>query len=167
MAEMEVDYCPECGVERTDFEHVCNACGAPPRTTTPTAPSVRTTDLEPYVALRYIARLFKILAALLLVMMIGEVVTGIMMQGRAAIITLLTETTRLIVLAGLLWGAGDIAILLIDLGHDIRVSRILLGRINAQMHEQQGTAAANEQRLRRVEEASEQRSALAGGTRGE
>lgn len=154
MAEAEVDYCPECGVERTDFEHVCTACGAPPRSTTPTQPSVRTTDLEPYVALRYIARLFKVLAALLLVMMIGEVVTGLMMQGRGAIITLLTETTRLIVLAGLLWGAGDIAILLIDLGHDIRVSRILLGRINAQMHESNTPIETEQQRLRRVEEAA-------------
>ncbi len=153
MAEEKVDYCPECAVERTDFEHVCEACGAPPRSKTPTTPSVRTTDLEPYVALRYIARLFKILAALLLVMMIGEMVTGFMMQGRGAIITLLTEMTRLIVLAGLLWGAGDIALLLVDLGHDIRVSRILLGRINAQMHEQSASAEAEQQRLRSLEEA--------------
>jgi len=154
VAEKEIDYCPECAVERTDFEHVCDACGAPPRSTIPTAPSVRTTDLEPYIALRYIARLFKVLAALLLVMMIGEVVTGIMMQGRGAIITLLTEITRLIVLAGMLWGAGDIALLLVDLGHDIRVSRILLGRINAQMHEQSAAGDETEQqRLRRLEEA--------------
>ena len=142
VSEMDVDYCPECGVERTDFEHVCNACGAPPRGAAPTSAStVRTTDLEPYVALRYIARLFKILAALLLVMMIGEIVTGLTMQGGAAVITLLSEVTRLMVLAGLLWGTGDIAILLIDLGHDIRVSRILLGRINAQMHEKSSSDA--------------------------
>lgn len=158
MAEMEVDYCPECGGERTDFEHVCAACGAPPRTAEPRQPSVRTTDLEPYVALRYIARLFKVLAALLLVMMIGEIVTGLMMQGRGAIITLLTETTRLIVLAGLLWGAGDIAILLIDLGHDIRVSRILLGRMNAHMHEQQARPGETEQqRVHRLEHGGDER----------
>lgn len=150
MAEQEIDYCPECGVERTEFDHVCAACGAPPRSATAIHPTVRTTDLEPYVALRYIARLFKILAALLLVMMLGEIVTGLMMQGRGAVITLLTETTRLIVLAGLLWGAGDIAILLVDLGHDIRVSRILLGRINAQMHEQ--SSAAETERIRRTAE---------------
>lgn len=135
VTEQEFDYCPECGGERTDFDHVCEACGAPPRSAAQVH-AVRTTDLEPYVALRYIARLFKILAALLLLMMVGEIVTGLMMQGRAAILTLLSETTRLLVLAGLLWGAGDIAVLLIDLGHDIRVSRILLGRINSQMHEQ-------------------------------
>lgn len=139
MTETAVDYCPECGVERDDFEHVCAACGAPPRSSSaPVAATVRTTDLEPYVALRYIARLFRFLAALLMVMMIGEIVTGLMMQGGAAVFTLLSEVTRLVVLAGLLWGAGDVAVLLIDLGHDIRVSRILLGRINAQMHEQAG-----------------------------
>jgi hypothetical protein len=42
--------------------------------------------------------------------------------------TLLGEASRLIVLAGLLWGVGDLAILLIDVGHDVRAARILLGR---------------------------------------
>jgi hypothetical protein len=37
-------------------------------------------------------------------------------------------------MAGLLWAGGDLALLLIDAGHDVRVARILLGRINAQMH---------------------------------
>ena len=43
-------------------------------------------------------------------------------------------STRLLVLAGLLWAGGDITMLLIDAGHDIRVARILLGRINAELH---------------------------------
>ena len=96
---------------------------------------VRTEDLEPYVALRYIARLFKVLAVLLLIMLLGEVVTGIVTSGIGAFMTLLGEATRLLVLAGLLWAGGDITILLIDAGHDLRVARILLGRINAAMHE--------------------------------
>jgi hypothetical protein len=96
---------------------------------------VRTEDLEPYVALRYIARLFKVLAVLLLIMLLGEVVTGIITSGVGAFMTLLGEATRLLVLAGLLWAGGDITILLIDAGHDLRVARILLGRINAAMHE--------------------------------
>jgi hypothetical protein len=33
-----------------------------------------------------------------------------------------------VVFAGLLWGSGDLAILLIDMGHDLRATRILLGR---------------------------------------
>jgi glucose uptake protein GlcU len=95
---------------------------------------VRTADLEPYVALRYIAKLFKVLAALIMIMLLGEVVLGLVIDGRASITTLLGEATRLLVLAGMLWAAGDIAVLLVDAGHDLRVARILLGRINAQMH---------------------------------
>ena len=98
---------------------------------------VRTEDLEPYVALRYIARLFKVLAVLLLIMLIGEVVTGLVTSGVTAFMTLLGEVTRLLVLAGLLWAGGDITILIIDAGHDLRVARILLGRINAAMHERE------------------------------
>ena len=129
--------CPECGTERKDFTRVCPACGAPPvdnRQGPVSASSVRTADLEPYVALRYIAKLFKVLAALILIMLLGEVVLGLVVDGRASVTTLLGEATRLLVLAGMLWAAGDIAVLIVDAGHDLRVARILLGRINAQMH---------------------------------
>lgn len=111
----------------------CPSCGAPPvvehRAARKGENPVRTDDLEPYVALSYIARLFKILAVLMVIMLIGEVIIGIMTDGRAAIVNLIGEATRLLVLGGLLWAAGDLAILLIDVGHDMRVARILLGRI--------------------------------------
>ena len=132
--------CPECGGTRSDPSRVCPACGAPPMRPDDKRArdsEVRTEDLEPYVALRYIARLFKVLAVLMLIMLIGEVVTGIVTSGVAAFMTLLGEATRLLVLAGLLWAGGDITILLIDAGHDLRVARILLGRINAAMHERE------------------------------
>jgi hypothetical protein len=95
---------------------------------------VRDEDLEPYVTLRYIARLFKVLAILMVVMLIGEVITGLATEGGAALMTLIGEATRLLVLAGLMWGGGDITVLLIDAGHDLRVARILLGRINKALH---------------------------------
>lgn len=104
--------------------------------------TVREEDWEPYVALRYIARLFKVLAALILVMLAGEVVLGILIDGRASITTLLGEATRLSVMAGLLWAAGDIAVLLIDAGHDVRVTRILLGRISARLDVPTGASPA-------------------------
>ena len=128
--------CPECQTWRQDPLVVCPTCGAPPirpgdkRTQ---EEEVRTQDLEPYVTLRYIARLFKVLAVLMVVMLIGEVVTGLLTDAGAALPTLIAEITQMLVLAGLMWGIGDITVLLIDLGHDIRVSRILLGRINAEM----------------------------------
>jgi hypothetical protein len=95
---------------------------------------VRDEDLEPYVTLRYIARLFKILAILMVIMLVGEVITGLATEGTAALMTLIGEATKLLVIAGLMWGGGDITILLIDAGHDLRVARILLGRIHAALH---------------------------------
>jgi hypothetical protein len=97
---------------------------------------VRGEDLEPYITLRYVARLFKILAAIMIVAMIGEVITGLVGGGLVitVVLQLIGEATRLLVIAGLLWAGGDVTLLLIDLGHDIRVQRILLGRINARIH---------------------------------
>lgn len=127
--------CPDCGKVRARASDDCPACGA--KTVDPNdkrghEEEVRNEDLEPYVTLRYIARLFKVLALLMIVMFIGEVITGIITAGAAAsFLTLLAEGTRTLVLAGLMWAGGDITLLLIDAGHDLRVARILLGRINA------------------------------------
>jgi hypothetical protein len=133
--------CPECGTIRTDPTSVCPTCGAPPinvnESRAARGEEVRTEDLEPYVTLRYIARLFKVLAILMIVMLIGEVVTGLVTEGQGALLTLLGEATRLLVLAGLMWGGGDITVLLVDAGHDLRVARILLGRINSVLHQRE------------------------------
>ena len=91
---------------------------------------VREEDLEPHAGLRYVARLFKVLAILLMLMLIAEIVIGLSQQGSAAIVTLLVEATRTIVFAGLLWGIGDIALMLIESNHDLRATRILVGRVN-------------------------------------
>lgn len=131
---MTETFCPECGTKRDDFNRVCPACGAPPGPHREGGvEGIRTTDLEPYITLRYIARLFKVLAVLIALMMVGEVVTGLVLDGRSALPTLLGEATRLLVMGGLLWAGGDITLLLIDAGHDLRVARILLGRINAEL----------------------------------
>lgn len=134
----ETQLCPDCGSPRPDWSKVCPACGAPPESDTrlrEAQQGVRVTDLEPYITLRYIARLFKVLAVLILIMLLGEVVTGLLIDGTAALVTLIGEGTRLLVMAGLLWAGGDLALLLIDAGHDLRVARILLGRINAVLHD--------------------------------
>jgi hypothetical protein len=129
--------CPECQSRRTDPSVVCPTCGAPPvregdkRTV---EEEVRSQDLEPYITLRYIARLFKVLAVLLIVMLIGEIVAGLATDASEAVTTLIGEVTQMLVLAGALWGVGDLTMLLIDAGHDVRVARILLGRINAELH---------------------------------
>lgn len=94
----------------------------------PEIPGVRQTDLEPYVGLRYLSKLFRLIAIILLLLLVAEIVTGITTQGSAAIPTLLGEASRLIVLAGALWGVGDLAILMIDVGHDVRAARVYLSR---------------------------------------
>ena len=95
----------------------------------PEIPGVRSTDLEPYVGLRYLSRLFRLIAVILLLLLVAEIVTGLTTQGSASIPTLLGEASRLIVLGGALWGVGDLAILMVDVGHDVRAVRVYLSRL--------------------------------------
>lgn len=106
---------------------------ATPATVPPRAARVREEDLEPHEGLRYIARLFKVLAVILILLLIGEMVIGLMQEGGNAVPTLVVEATRLIVFAAFLWGAGDLALMLIESNHDLRAARILLGRLNGKM----------------------------------
>lgn len=130
-------HCPECQSIRTNPSVTCPTCGAPPMREgehRATDEEVRSHDLEPYVTLRYIARLFKVLAVMMVVMLIGEMYFTITAEGPFTLADLIGRVTQLLVLAGLMWGGGDLTLLLIDAGHDLRVARILLGRINAEMH---------------------------------
>lgn len=99
----------------------------------PAVARVREEDLEPHEGLRYVAKLFKALALLLLFMLIAEMIIGLQQDGTAALGMLLVEATRLIVFAGFLWGAGDMAVMFIESNHDLRAARILLGRLNGKM----------------------------------
>jgi hypothetical protein len=103
---------------------------------------VREEDLEPHAGLRYIARMFKILAILLVLLLIAEIVIGLVQQGQAAIPRLLVEATRLIVFAGMLWGAADLGLMLIESNHDLRATRILVGRLNGRIQRIEEMAGA-------------------------
>lgn len=93
--------------------------------------AIRSEDIEPYFALQYVARLFKIAAMVVIVALTAEVIAGIALEGAGAILPLFAEVIRGIVLAAILWGAGDLTVLFIDVGHDVRAARVLLGRISA------------------------------------
>src|SRR5688500_6290553 len=129
--------CPECHSPRPDLTTTCPTCGAPPARegdARKEEAEVRTQDLEPYITLRYIAKLFKVRAVLMVIMLIGGIIDGLTSQGSALLPGLVGEIKQMLVLAGLMWGGGDVTLLLIDAGHDLRVARILLGRINAELH---------------------------------
>lgn len=96
---------------------------------------VREADLEPFAALRYIARLFKFLAVLLILLLIAEVTLGLMQAGSAALAGLLVDATRLLVFAGFLWAGGDLALMLVETNHDLRATRILVGRLHHEMEQ--------------------------------
>jgi hypothetical protein len=101
----------------------------------PPGARVRDEDLEPFAALRYIARLFKMLAILLLILLVAEVALGLAQAGLPVLASLLVDATRLLVMAGFLWGIGDIALMLIETNHDLRATRILVGRLHRQLEE--------------------------------
>src|SRR4051812_41348083 len=94
---------------------------------------LRASDIEPYTGLRYLSKLFRFMAVVLLLVLVAEAATGLYTQGMASIPTLLGEASRLVGLAGVLWGTGDLAHLLIDVGHDVRAGRILMARGSGRM----------------------------------
>jgi hypothetical protein len=95
----------------------------------PRAGAIRSSDLEPYTGLRWVATLFKAAAVFIFVALAAEFVAGIRLVGTAALPSLLGETARTAVLAVVLWGGGDLVRLLVDMGHDLRAQRVLMVRL--------------------------------------
>lgn len=126
------------------------------------ADAVRAGDLEPYTALRWLGTLFKGAAIFLGVAIVAEFIAGLQVEGWNAMPVLLGELARTIVFAVVLWGAGDLIRLLIDLGHDIRAERILLARLTSRVPPEPAPPPA-----RREEPAAGRDSALSRPVRGE
>lgn len=95
--------------------------------------TVRDADLEPKRGIRYVAWLFKTIAVLLLAVMVTELTLALSDPASAGAGMLLGESVRLVAFAGLLWGAADLALMLIQSHYDLRATRILLARQNALM----------------------------------
>jgi hypothetical protein len=90
---------------------------------------VRDDDIEPTRGLHSIAILFRVLAALLGVIIFLQVLNGLTSAVEISYGVLIAEVIRLVIFAGLLWGAGDLAELFVKSHHDLRATRILLGRV--------------------------------------
>lgn len=102
---------------------------------------VRQDDIEPYTGLRWVGTVFKAAAVFLLVALAGEFVAGLRAQGVAYLPYLLGETARTFVFMVVLWGAGDLVRLLVDIGHDIRAQRIFLTRMEMRSREERARRA--------------------------
>src|SRR5215218_8090232 len=112
--------------------------------------AIRTEDTEPYIGLQYVARLFKIVAMVVIVALTAEIVAAVAMEGFDALLPLFLELLQGAVLAAVLWGASDLTLLFIDVGHDVRAQRVLLGRMSARLGGGFDTADAPPQQTRRA-----------------
>lgn len=111
---------------------------------------VRAEDTEPYVGLQYVARLFKVVAMVVIVALTAEIVAALVMEGPDALLPLFLELLQGAVLAAVLWGASDLTLLFIDVGHDVRAQRVLLGRMSARMGQGFDPAEAPPAQVRRA-----------------
>jgi hypothetical protein len=96
---------------------------------------VRPEDIEPTVGLHGVAKLFRVLSGLLLLLMALQVLSGLTGTVEISYGVLFAEAVRLIIFAGLLWGAGDLADLYVKSHHDTRATRILMARLTYRVSE--------------------------------
>jgi hypothetical protein len=120
---------------------------------------VRAEDTEPYVGLQYVARLFKVVAMVVIVALAAEIVAAVVTEiateqeaglAIAGILPLILEVMQGAVLAAVLWGASDLTLLFIDVGHDVRAQRVLLGRMSARLGSGFDPAEPPQQQVRRA-----------------
>jgi hypothetical protein len=100
---------------------------------------VREEDIEPVKGIRTIAVLFRGMAIVLLLLMIAQVFFAATSTVPLSVGVVTAEAVRLIIFAGLLWGAGDLGVLFVKSHYDLRANRILTARI-ASMVRQIGEA---------------------------
>ena len=90
---------------------------------------VREDDIETVKGIRAVAYLFRGMAILMLLLTAVQIISGMTGTVPLSVGVVFAEAVRLIIFAGLLWGAGDLAVLLIKSHYDIRATRILTARV--------------------------------------
>jgi hypothetical protein len=91
--------------------------------------TVRDDDIESDKAIRAIARLFRGLALLLLILMVVQVIAAATGTVPLSVGVVAANAIRLIIFAGLLWGVGDLAVFAVRSHYDLRATRILVARV--------------------------------------
>jgi hypothetical protein len=91
--------------------------------------SVREDDIEPVQGIRTIAVIFRGMAVILVLLMLLQVFFGITSAVPLSPGVMIADAVRLIIFAGLLWGAGDLAVLFVKSHYDLRATRILMARL--------------------------------------
>jgi hypothetical protein len=89
----------------------------------------RNGDVASTRGVHWVAILFRITAGVLVLIMAAQVVSVLTGAVEISYGVLVAEVIRLIVFAGLLWGAGDLAERLVTAHCDLRATRILLARL--------------------------------------
>jgi hypothetical protein len=102
----------------------------------------RDADVESTRGIRSVALLFRSMSGLLVLLMVLQVVSGLTGTVDISYGVLFAEAIRLVIFAGLLWGAGDLAELFIKSHCDIRAMRILVGRLTRLMDERPAAPGA-------------------------
>jgi hypothetical protein len=90
---------------------------------------VREEDIEPVKGLRTIAVIFRGLSIILLVLMALQAFFAATSAVSLSAGVVVADAVRLIIFAGLLWGAGDLAVLFVKSHYDLRATRILMARV--------------------------------------
>jgi hypothetical protein len=98
--------------------------------------AVRERDVEPVKGIRAIAVLFRGMAILLLLLMVLQVIFGVTSTVPISPGVLIADAVRLVIFAGLLWGGGDLAVLIVKSHYDLRATKILVARIEYLLQEQ-------------------------------
>ena len=90
---------------------------------------VREEDIEPVKGLRTIAVIFRGLSLVLLLLMVAQVFFAVTSAVPLSPGVVIADAVRLVIFAGLLWGAGDLAVLFVKSHYDLRATRILMARV--------------------------------------
>ena len=91
---------------------------------------VREEDVDAQTGLHIAGMVFRVCSAIIILLAIWQFIAWWMDRppGGVGVGVLVGDTIRLVVIGGLLWGAGDLADLFIKMHHDMRAGRILLAR---------------------------------------